>query len=287
MTEQVFLNDCLVDADQAYISVYDTGILHGVGLFETMRSYAGKVFRLKDHLDRLYNSAKMLNLDIWQSRDDIASAIGELIEANELCDKDGRLRLTITRGNMRDVSEDKPPVSTMFITAGAMAGYPPELYRVGMPVIISSYKQNPDDPTTGHKTLNFFARLIALQEAQQKKTGEALWFTTTNRLAEGCVSNVFVVHEDKLLTPPLDTPVLPGVVRRVVLELARDNGIECRQQELVIKDLLGASEVFLTNSIMELMPVRNIEAHKVGDEKPGPIYQKLHELYRRAIEEMT
>jgi len=118
------------------------------------------------------------------------------------------------------------------------------------------------------------------QQAQQKQAGEALWFTPANRLAEGCISNLFLVLKDVLLTPVLETPVLPGIARKVVLELARDNNIECEERELFIKDLLDASEIFLTNSIMELMPVCQVEAHKVADGKPGPVYRKLHHLYQ-------
>ena len=283
MSEYIFLNHELIDADKARVSVHDAGLLHGVGLFETMRSYNSKVFRLNDHLDRLLRSAKKLNIHISQSPEELVNAVRTLLDANKLTE--ARLRLTLTRGSIRqtDIPEDQPVESTLIITAAALTSYPPELYRFGMTVIISSYKQNPDDPIAGYKTINYFPRLLALQQAQQKNAGEALWFNTSNRLAEGCISNVFLVKDDTLLTPPLETPVLPGITRKVVLELADKNNIKCRQSELLIKDLLEASEVFLTNSIMQLMPVCRIEAHKVADEKPGPIYQKLHDLYRQAV----
>jgi len=166
-----------------------------------------------------------------------------------------------------------------------MTPYPPELYQRGMTVIVSDYKQNPADPTVRHKTLNYFSRLAALQEAQKKQAGEAIWMTTNNHLAEGSISNVFLVKEEKLQTPPLDTPVLPGITRKAVLELAAENDMEWVEQKLTIQDLLGADEVFLTNSIMELMPVCRIERHAVGKEKPGPVYKKLHDLYKQAVEE--
>ncbi|MBN1765885.1 MAG: aminotransferase class IV [Sedimentisphaerales bacterium] len=282
MAEYVYLNDSLVDTQQARVSVHDGGLLHAVGLFETMRSYEGVVFQLDDHLERLFKSAAALNLSIARTREEICAAVTELLEANDL--QDARLRLTLTRGNIQKATEESPPVSTLIITATRMAAYAPELYRYGMTVIISPYKQNPDDPLAGHKTINYFARLIALQQAQMKKAGEALWFSTTNRLAEGCISNVFLVKNEVLLTPPPATPVLEGITRNVVMELARENAIECREEELVIKDLLDASEVILTNSIMEVMPVCRVEAHKVGQEKPGPFYQRLHELYCQEIE---
>lgn len=280
MTEYVFLNNALTDSDQAAVSIHDAGLLHGIGLFETMRSYAGRVFRLDDHLDRLFHSAAALNIPVTQQKLEIENGIGELLGANQLTD--ARLRLTLTRGNIKNASPENPSPSTLFITAAPLTPYPPEYYNKGMTVIVSNYKQNPHEPTAGHKTINYFNRLLALQQAQLKQAGEALWFTTANHLAEGCISNVFLVHNEVLLTPPLATPVLPGIIRKLVLELARQNGIKAEEKSLTIHDLLQASEVFLTNSIMELMPVTRIEKHAVGNEKPGPLYQKLHDLYRSA-----
>lgn len=282
MGEFVFFNDRLVPAEEARVSIYDGGLLHGVGLFETMRSYGGKVFRLADHLDRLYNSAQELGINVTQKRQELPGWIEVLLETNGL--QDSRLRLTLTQGGIKNTDPDNPCPSVMFITASEMVGYPPEYYRRGMTVIVSDFKQNPKDPTGKHKTTNYLSRLLALQQAQQKQAGEALWFTVHNQLAEGCVSNVFLVAGGKLLTPPVDTPVLPGIARKAVLELAGENGIECEEKELFIKDLLSAREVFLTNSIMELMPVCRVERHAVGKDKPGPIFQKLHELYKQTVE---
>jgi len=280
MTEYVFLNNVLTDSDQAAVSIHDAGLLHGIGLFETMRSYGGRVFRLNDHLDRLFHSAAALNIPVTSQKLEIEYGIGELLRANQLTD--ARLRLTLTRGNIKNTSPENPSPSTLFITAAPLTPYPPEYYNKGMTVIISDYKQNPLEPTAGHKTINYFNRLLALQQAQLKQAGEALWFTTANHLAEGCISNVFLVHNEVLLTPPLATPVLPGIIRKLVLELAGQNGIKAEEKPLTIQDLLQASEVFLTNSIMELMPITRIEKHAVGNEKPGPLYQKLHDLYQSA-----
>lgn len=286
MSEYIYLNDGLTDADTAQISIFDIGLLHGIGLYETMRSYKGKVFRLKDHLNRLFDSATALNMTISQSKEQIAVAINELIEANNLQNSGGRLRLTVTPGNFREITPDKLPKSTLIITATGLTPYPNDLYKYGMTVVISPFKQNPDDPTTGHKTINYHARLSALQQAQLKKAGEALWFTTTNRLAEGCISNVFIVLKGKLLTPPLNTPVLPGIARKVTLELAKAHTvIQAEEKELIIDDLLAASEVFITNSVMGIMPVTHIEAHKVAEAEPGPVFQKLQKLYQELTQD--
>jgi len=283
MSEFVFLNDRLVPADEACISIFDGGLLHGVGIFETMRSYGGQVYRLEDHLKRLSDSAGELGINITQNLDELPGWIDVLLETNGL--GDSRLRLTLTRGSIRNADPDNPGSSNLFITAGPMAGYPPEYYQKGMTVIVSDFKHNQHDFTLKHKTTNYLGRLLALKQAQMKQAGEALWFTTNNLLAEGCISNVFLILKEKLLTPPLDTPVLPGITRQAVMELARENDIECVEKELVIQELLAAKEVFLTNSIMEIMPVCRIERHAVGKDKPGPVYKKLHDLYKKAVEQ--
>ena len=285
MSAKVFLNGQMVDEPNAHVSIHDAGLMHGVGLFETMRSYQGVVFRLADHLDRLFRSAETLGIEIDHNRAEIAEAVEDLLDANSLTE--ARIRLTVTRGSLAQLDADQPPKSTLILTAAKQESYPEEYYKKGMTVIISRYKQNPDDPLSGHKTLSFFSRMLALQEAQQKQAGEALMFTTTNRLAEGAISNVFLVKAGELLTPPLETPVLPGITRQVTLELAQGAEIEIEERELLIKDVLEADEIFLTNAIMGLMPVCRLEKHTIGNEKPGPVYQKLHDAYRQTIERET
>jgi branched-chain amino acid aminotransferase len=281
MNGYVFLNDRLVESETAQINVDDAGLLHGVGLFETMRAYWGKLFRVEDHLERLYTSAKVLGIEIAHKPEDLADWLETLLEANGL--KKARLRLTVTRGRLSAAADQMQ--STLFATAAEMDGYPEEFYEKGMTVIVSSQRQNPTDPLAGHKTINYFGRLLGLQEAQQQRAGEALWFTTDGRLAEGCISNVFVVRDKELLTPPVDTPVLPGVTRKVVLELAETEGMAWAERPLTAEDMKAAREILLTNSIMELMPVCRIGREAVGDDRPGPVYRKLHGLYREAVEE--
>ncbi len=281
--EQVYLNNQITPAEKASISIHDTGILHGVGLFETMRSYSGKVFRLRDHLDRLFYSAEKLDIAITQPRTEIEQATEKLLQANNL--KDARIRLTLTRGNIRQLLEDEndQPQSTLFITASALTAYPEEYYKNGILTVLANYKQNPNDPLTGHKTINYFNRLIALHEARKKNAGEALWFTPANRLAEACMSNVFLVVDDKLVTPKLDTPVLPGITRQAVIQLAEKEGLEVQQREVLVNDIMSASEMLLTNSIMEIMPAKQFEAHVIGTGTPGEIFKLLSEKYRQAV----
>jgi branched-chain amino acid aminotransferase len=276
--EKVFLNDKLVNADKASVSVNDSGLLYGAGLFETMRTRAGKVFALKDHLDRLFFSAKTLSIDIGCDKDYIADAIYKVLAANDL--EDARMRLTVTGGSMS--GEDRK--STLIITAAKLAAYPPEYYRKGVMVLLCPYRQNEHDPTCGHKVTSYFPRMIGLKFAHEKRAAEALWFTTDNRLAEGCISNVFLVKDSVLYTPPVSTPVLAGVARKALCRIAVDNSIELVEKDLYINDVLGADEILLTNVIMQVMPVNSVEKHTVGEGKVGPMAKKLKKLFDELVE---
>ena len=279
MTEKVFLNDKLVDIDKACISVTDSGFLYGAGLFETMRSHNGVVFALKDHLDRLFVSAGVLSINNPYDREYITEAIDKVLSANKLTD--ARLRLTLTNGPMTESEQQRK--STLLITAAKFRSYPPEYYKKGVMVVLCPFRQNPIDPLSGRKTTSYFSRMIALNMAHQKKAAEALWFTVDNRLAEGCISNVFLVKDSKLYTPPIKTPVLPGVARKTVCQLALQNSIELIEKDLTIDEVLAADEIFLTNVIMQVMPITKVEKHTVGDSQVGPVTKKLHKSFEELV----
>ena len=275
MNEKVFLNDKLVDIDKACISVTDSGFLYGAGLFETMRSHNGVVFALTDHLDRLFLSADVLSINNPYDREYIAKAIDKVLSANKLTD--ARLRLTLTNGPMTESEQQRK--STLLITAAKFRSYPPEYYKKGVMVVLCPFRQNPIDPLSGRKTTSYFSRMIALNLAHQKKAAESLWFTVDNRLAEGCISNVFLVKDSKLYTPPIKTPVLPGVARKTVCQLALENSIELIEKDLTIDEVLAADELFLTNVIMQVMPIIKIEKHTVGDSLVGPVTKELQKRF--------
>lgn len=277
--EKVFLNDKLVDIDKASVSVTDAGLLYGAGLFETMRSSNGKVFALKDHLDRLFFSAGALSIGTDHDKKFITDAIHELLKANKL--KDARLRLTLTAGSMTQSEKHRRP--TLLITATKLQPYPQEYYQNGVMVIICPFKQNPAEPVYGHKTTSYFSRMLGLEFARENRATEALWFTVDNRLAEGCVSNVFLVKDSVLYTPPIDTPVLAGVARKTVCEIAMKNSIKLMEMDLYIQDLLEADEVFITNAIMQVMPVISVEKHTVFGGKVGSVTKKMAEKFTEAI----
>lgn len=283
MTEHVYLNGEIVPADHARISVFDAGFTHGAGIFETMRVYGGRVMRFESHIERLNRSIATLELQMTVSQAEIAIGIEKLMEANRL--REARLRLTATPGSIPRPGQ--PAVSippTILITATAPQQYPQELYQHGMRVCICPYKESPLNPLAGHKTLAYLPRLMALKDAADRKCNESLWFTTENMLAEGSICNVFLVRNGVLRTPPLNTPVLPGTVRNCMIELAEQASIAVEERPLDINELLGSQEVFLTGSVLEIMPVTAIERHTVGGGVPGDMTLKLTGLYRELIE---
>ncbi|MEI8194926.1 MAG: aminotransferase class IV [Phycisphaerae bacterium] len=324
--EYVSLNGLVVPYEEATIAVGDAGLLHGVGLFETMRVHHGKIFRLNDHVRRINASAKALDLPVLVTAEFVESILPDLLSSNNLDtgSGDARVRLTVTPGDPRPTAatpvtaagatEVAHPQVTFLLTAAEFRPYPKELFEKGMSAIISGYKANPLSPLAGHKTTCYFDRLIALRQAHAAGCGEAFWFTTRHEtLTEGCISNVFIVDQQGLLaTPPLliapevlgipaaspnvnGTPAassapnlplcLPGVARKLMTELAMQADILPHERLITIDDLLQAREVFITNSIMGVMPIVRIERHGVGDEKPGPITRQFMEAYAKRLEE--
>jgi branched-subunit amino acid aminotransferase/4-amino-4-deoxychorismate lyase len=280
--EQVFLNGSLLPAMQAQIGIDDSSFLYGIGLFETMRAVGGRLFRFQDHWQRLAASAQSLSIVNTYTESQVWDGIDQVLQVNRLTD--ARIRLTLTGGSLRAEENRR---STLLITAAPFVPYPKEYFEKGVRVVITDYRQNPKDPFTGHKTTCYGPRLAALRGAHEKLAAEALWFTTENRLAEGCISNVFLVRQGKLLTPPLSTPVLPGIARKTVLELAQQEKILSEERPLDINDLLAAEEVFLTNVVMTILPVVAVEAHTVGEGKPGPLTKHLTEKYEERLKDFN
>jgi branched-chain amino acid aminotransferase len=211
----------------------------------------------------------------------LSCAVYEVLQANQLTD--ARIRLTLTTGPM--TQDEGQRQSTLLVTAVSFQAYPAEYYNAGVLAVLCPYRQNTSDPTCGHKTTCYYPRLLALRHAHRNMAAEALWFTTDHRLAEGCVSNVFLVKDSTLLTPLLNTPVLAGIARKTVLEIAGRLAIPFVEKDLNIEDLLGADEIFLTNVIMTVCPVVSVEKHVVGDGKVGPVTTKLRGEFMRVMEE--
>lgn len=279
MNETVLFNGQFVPSSDARISIYDGGLLHGAGLFETIRAEHGRLFRLDRHIERISRSAARLLAPLPEGTLPGATTFGELLRRNGL--QSARVRLTVTAGSLRNSSENE---LTVVATAAPLSDYPAELYDQGVSVIVSNYRTSNTDPTAGHKTTSYLPRLLGLREAQQARCTESIWFTTTKHMAEGCISNVFVVRNGAIRTPPLDTPVLPGIGRAMVLEIAKSCSLKAEETPLGIDDLLDAQEVFLTNSIMQVMPVIRVEKRDIGSGRVGEVARQLLREYRKLVE---
>jgi len=281
MTPFVYHNGTIVPATEAAIGVFDGGWLHGAGLFETMRAEQRRVFRIESHVERLRRSAAEILRPI--ERAELPSRVDflDLLDRNEL--DEARVRLTVSAGSMLHGEGQQDTQLTVCVTAAPLSPLPPELYQKGVQVAICNHRLSSTDPVAGHKSTSYLPRLLGLREARQARCVEAIWFTTQNLLAEGCISNVFLVRGKTLLTPSLDTPVLPGIARGVVLELAQREAIDVREGALTINDLLDADEVFLTNAIMEVLPVIRVEQKDIGTGEPGAVTRRLIEGYRGLV----
>jgi branched-chain amino acid aminotransferase len=281
-TELVYVAGDLVPAAEARISALDAGVLLGAGLFETLRTYAGKPFRLGAHLARLRASGEFFRIFVRETDAEITATVARLLETNGV--PDARIRLTATRGPpTAAVDDDEAPPATLIITAGPMTPYPAELYEKGATVVASDIRVSPDDPTVYHKTTGYLRNLLALRDAHRARATEALIFNTKGRLAEGSLSNVFIVSEGRLLTPSVEEGLLAGITRAAVLELAAEVGVPAEQRPLAVREVLDADEIFLTNSIMELLPIGRVERKEIGTGRPGSVTKQLASAYRALV----
>lgn len=295
---QVWINGRFEDEQAASLSLRDAGLLHAAGVFTTMRAAGGRAFRLEQHLQRVRASCEALFVPSPFPDDVLSHAATELLARNSLLD--ARMRLTVTRGvSAIDPLHGARMEPSVFMTAGKFEPYPPEFYEHGLTVmLLDEQKLNPFDMQAGHKTLNYLSRLAALREANRRGAGEALWFDTQNYLQSGSVSTVFIVKDDALHTPPAArehegeaavvprswrSPVLPGITRRLVLEIAKSAGIAISHSPLDVEALLDADEVFLTNSVMGVMPVCRLESKPIAAGRPGSVTRRLGEAYDRAL----
>ncbi|MGH7214242.1 MAG: aminotransferase class IV [Tepidisphaeraceae bacterium] len=303
----VWINGTFEPEDAAGVSLRDTGLLHGAGVFTTMRSFNGKAFRLAQHLSRLRASCEALFIPLQHKHDELSAAVEEILRRNDLDapGSTGRLRLTVTRGAAKqDPLHGLHLQPNAFLTASLLEPYPAEYYQKGMTIVLlDDQKLNPYDLTAGHKTLNYLSRLAALRDATRRGAGEAFWFNVHNYLQSGSISNVFVVKDDRLLTPPTPaemqdatlrdampypkSAVLPGVTRGAVIELAKENGIDVSTTSIDVNGLLEADEVFITNSAMGVMPVCRIERKAIGDDQPGPVTRRLADALAVAVDRET
>jgi branched-subunit amino acid aminotransferase/4-amino-4-deoxychorismate lyase len=261
MEQLVYLNGHLLPRGQALISPFDHGFLYGFGLFETMRSYSGHIFRLGRHLDRLAHSAEQLGLPLTSL--DLEAACYDTLRANGLLN--ARIRLAVSMGE-GEGTPDAPeePRPTVFIAAAAYTPPSPDRYENGFNALISTVRQNSQSPLSRLKSANYLTSLLARREATAAGMDEALLLNERGFLCEGSTSNLFLAKGGSLVTPSLDSGCLPGVTRQAVLELTTAIGISCEERCTAPGELRGADEGFLTNSLLEVMPLREVDRSPVG-----------------------
>ena len=283
MEELVWLNGTLCPKKEAKIPIDDRGFLFGDGVFETMRSYGGKVFRLDKHLKRLFDSLAIIHLQIPYQQEELAQAVYDTLKANQL--RDAYIRLTVTRGQGgKGIDPPEKPSPTIVIVARELIPYPEQVYREGLRTGISEIKQNISSPTARIKSLNFLDHILARSEAKQKGLDEAILLNTEDFICEGTVSNIFLVKHGNLITPDKESGILPGITREAVIELAQRKGITVEEKKVKLSELKEADECFLTNTLMEVMPVSEIDGRKVGQGRPGPLTLRFMEWYRELVQ---
>ena len=279
------------------MSIEDAGLQHAVGLFETFQVFHGKPFRLERHLQRLAGSAAALGLAERLDTAPLAEAVRQTIEYNRL--ERARVKLTLTAGTLSllrrggDGGAEARAKPTVAVVPSEATRYDPAYLDRGVTVTIHGPSASPFDELAGHKTLSYWARLRSLRRAASVGAGETIWLNVSNHLASGAVSNLLLIRDGVLLSPfargeeaaeALRAPVLPGVTRQAIFELAAEQAVEVRRKMLSVEDLLEADEVFLTNSGWGVLPVTAVEKRTVADGEPGPLTRSLKAGLDRVIE---
>jgi branched-chain amino acid aminotransferase len=249
----VYYNGNLLPEDKIVISPFNRGLLYGDGVFETLRAYSGHIFRLEQHLERLFAGLQVLRIKPRWGTGEIEHAVHEVLTVNSL--SDASLRITVSRGDGEGTEPRSDICPSLLITARQFDAYQQQDYTSGIGAHLVSIRRNSYSPLSWIKSLNYLDNILGRLEARDNRAREALFLNTHGYVAEGAASNIFMVAGGKLLTPPVDAGILPGITRGVVLEIANDINHAKAEQMFSLDDLLGADEAFLTNSLMELIPL--------------------------------
>ncbi len=276
---KVYINGKFFDKADAKVSVYDHGLLYGDGVFEGIRVYAGKVFRLPEHLERFYESARHIMLEVPLSRDKLAEAVHSTVKANNKTD--GYIRLLVTRGaGSLGIDPRKTSDPQLIIIVDDISMYPPELYENGLDIITASTVRNhPNALNPRIKSLNYLNNILAKIEATRAGCMEAIMLNVNGEVAECTADNIFFVKHGELRTPPLHAGILEGITRDTVMELAQGAGIPVREMTLTRHDVYSADECFLTGTGAEIIPVVKCDSRLIGTGKPGPVTRQLRERF--------
>ncbi len=281
MSLKIYISGKYYDKADAKISVYDHGLLYGDGVFEGMRSYGGKVFRLKAHLDRLWASAKAIWLQMPISQEEMAKAVNDTLDTNNI--KDGYIRLVVTRGaGALGLDPNRCSDPQVIVIADHIQLYPKEMYEKGLEIVTASTIRNHSAALSPRiKSLNYLNNIMAKIEGLQAGCVEALMLNAKGEVAECTGDNIFIVRDGKLMTPPIDAGILEGITRDAVIELAQEMKIPVQQVPFVRHDIFIADECFLTGSAAEVIPVVKLDSRVIGTGQPGPITKRLTDRFHQ------
>ena len=282
----VYIDGEYYPKSEAKISVFDHGFLYGDGVFEGIRAYNGIVFKLKEHIDRLYSSARAIMLKIPLSKEEMIEAVLETLRKNDL--RDAYIRLVVTRG-IGDLGLDPrkcPKPSVIIIAVPLLRLYDEEKRRQGISMIVSWTRRDPVDATSHEiKSLNYLNSILAKIEANNAGADEALILDANGYICEATGENIFIVKNGKLYTPPRTSGALPGITAGVIKRIAKNLGYEVIERNLTVTELYEADEAFLTGTGAEIMPIREVNKRKIGEGKMGPITEKILEEFKRIVQD--
>ncbi|WP_028962408.1 branched-chain-amino-acid transaminase [Sulfobacillus thermosulfidooxidans] len=277
---KIFFNGAMVPATEARVSVFDHGFLYGDGIFEGIRAYEGRVFKLEEHLDRLFDSAKSILLNIPYTREELAEAVCATVRENGLTD--AYIRLVVSRGP-GDLGLDPTKCShpSVIIIADRISLYPEELYQRGLELAaVSTRRPATDVLNPSIKSLNYLNNILAKIEANLRGLPEVVLLNHQGYVVEGTGDNIFIVRQGALITPPTYAGILNGITRQVVIALAREMGITCREENITLHDLYTADECFLTGTAAEVIPAVMCDGRVIGTGRVGPITAKVLTAFR-------
>lgn len=285
MFEYTYINGRMFSSGRAKIPVSDRGFAFGDGVFETLRSYRGNIFMFSRHLDRLFASLRALRFNYGFDEDHIRDAVKKILKKNRLLKSDAYIKIMVTRGeHLGNFSFSGRYNTSLIIITKKLTVPSPAFYSRGVDIISSTLKRIAvRNPVYTHKLMNYFENLYAKNEALSKNAYEAFFLTVDKILLEGAVTNIFIVRNSAVYTPSLSQNILPGVTRSVVVDLCRENNIKVREKKLHYRDLIDAEEVFLTNSVIEILSVKKIDIQSISGPVPGDLTSRLANLYRLAV----
>jgi branched-chain amino acid aminotransferase len=277
---KVYIDGEFFPEQEAKISVFDHGLLYGDGVFEGIRAYNGRVFKLREHIDRLFDSAKAIWLEIPMSKEEVSQAVLATLRANDL--REGYIRLVVTRGvGNLGLSPLRCKRPSVFIIAATLELYPEKCYLDGLRVVTAStQRMSPSALNPAIKSLNYLNNILAKIEGIQAGVEEVLMLNAQGYVAECSGDNVFAIKNGLIFTPPVYSGALGGITRRVIFDLAAEAKFSLTEIQLTRYDLYVADEVFLTGTGAEVIPMVELDGRKIGDGKPGPITQKMMAAFR-------